>query len=199
MFTSRAEHRLVLREDNTIDRLSAISRKLGIVSNSRLDELEKIIFKRQQLVQRLEETTIYPKAETNLIVQSLGSKALLKPLKLTEFLRRTEITFNMLSQVGFEYEYNSDVTDAVEIEVKYSGYIKKQNEIIKNTKKFEQATIPDKINFFDIKGLSSEEVDKLMKVKPRTLGQAGRISGVNPSALQAIMVYLKGRSELFYN
>lgn len=196
MFTSRAEHRLVLREDNTIDRLSDISRKLGIVSEKNLDLLQNIITKRQEMLVRLNETSIYPKAETNAVVESIGSKALIKPLKLSEFLRRPEVEFKALNKLGFEYDNNSDVVDAVEIEIKYSGYIKKQNEIIDQTKKFEQAKIPTSLDFTLIKGLSNEEVDKLTRVKPRTLGQAQRISGVNPSALQAIMVYLKSRKEL---
>lgn len=196
MFTSRAEHRLVLREDNTIDRLSDVSRKLGIVSEKNLDLLQKIITKRQEMLTRLNETSIYPKAETNAVVESIGSKALIKPLKLSEFLRRPEVEFKSLNKFGFEYDNNSDVVDAVEIEIKYSGYIKKQNEIIDQTKKFELAKIPTNLDFTLIKGLSNEEVDKLTRVKPRTLGQAQRISGVNPSALQAIMVYLKSRKEL---
>ena len=102
----------------------------------------------------------------------------------------------MLSQLGFEFENNNDVLDSVEIDIKYSGYIKKQNEIIDQTRKFEQAIIPSALDYAVIKGLSSEEVDKLMKIRPRTLGQAQRISGVNPSALQAIMIYLKGTKQL---
>lgn len=196
MFTSRAEHRLVLREDNTIDRLSEVSRKLGIVSNQNLDRLAEIKFKRSEMVARLNETVIYPKPEVNALIESLGSTALLKPVKMTEFLRRPEITFDILGKLGLDYEKNNDVLDAVEIEVKYSGYIKKQNEIIDQTKKFEQAVLPSEINYSLIKGLSSEEVDKLTRVKPRTLGQAQRISGVNPSALQAIMIYLKGNKQI---
>jgi tRNA uridine 5-carboxymethylaminomethyl modification enzyme len=196
MFTSRAEHRLVLREDNTIDRLSEVSRKLGIVSKENLDRLAEIKLKRSEMVARLNETVIYPKPEANALIERLGSTALLKPVKMTEFLRRPEITFEILGKLGLEYEKNSDVLDAVEIEVKYSGYIKKQNEIIDQTKKFEQAVLPNEINYSLIKGLSSEEVDKLTRVKPRTLGQAQRISGVNPSALQAIMIYLKGTKQI---
>lgn len=196
MFTSRAEHRLVLREDNTIDRLSDISRKLGIVSSVQLDRLETIKSKRREMLNWMQETFIYPKPETNLIVESMGSKPLGKPLRLSEFLRRPEITFAALNKLGFEHEHNSDVMDAVEIEIKYSGYIKKQNEIIEQARQFEQAAIPSDIDFKQIKGLSAEELDKLMRVKPRTLGQAQRISGVNPSALQAIMIYLKSRKEL---
>lgn len=196
MFTSRAEHRLILREDNTIDRLAETSRKLGIVSNENLDRLAEIKLKRSELVSRLSETVIYPKSEVNALIESLGSTALLKPVKMNEFLRRPEITFEILGKLGLEFEKNNDVLDAVEIEVKYSGYIKKQNEIIDQTKKFEQAVLPNELNYSLIKGLSSEEVDKLTRVKPRTLGQAQRISGVNPSALQAIMIYLKGNKQI---
>jgi tRNA uridine 5-carboxymethylaminomethyl modification enzyme len=196
MFTSRAEHRLVLREDNTIDRLSDISRELGIVPSENLDKLQFIISKRKEMVTRLNQEFLYPKAETNSLVEGLGSKALLKPLSFSEFLRRPEVEFKWLSQLGFDYDNNSDIVDAVEIEVKYSGYIKKQNQIIDQTKKFEQAKIPNCLDFSLIKGLSTEEIDKLTRIKPRTLGQALRISGVNPSALQAIMIYLKSRKEL---
>jgi tRNA uridine 5-carboxymethylaminomethyl modification enzyme len=126
----------------------------------------------------------------------MGSKALLKPLTFSEFLRRPEVEFKWLSKLGFVYDNNSEIVDAVEIEIKYSGYIKKQNQIIDQTKKFELAKIPTSLDFSLIKGLSSEEIDKLSRIKPRTLGQAQRISGVNPSALQAIMVYLKSRKEL---
>jgi tRNA uridine 5-carboxymethylaminomethyl modification enzyme len=196
MFTSRAEHRLILREDNTIDRLSEVSRKLGIVSEENLDRLAEIKLKRSEMLARLNETVIYPKPEVNSLIESLGSTALLKPVKMTEFLRRPEVTFDVLEKLGLEFEKNNDVLDAVEIEVKYSGYIKKQNEIIDQTKKFEQAVLPNELNYSLIKGLSSEEVDKLTRVKPRTLGQAQRISGVNPSALQAIMIYLKGNKQI---
>lgn len=197
MFTSRAEHRLVLREDNTIDRLSVASRALGIASGETLERLDIILQKRSDLLRRLEETSIFPKPETNRMVQELGSAPLTKPLKLTEFLRRPEVSFDAFSELGLVFDdMSAEVVDAVEIEVKYSGYIKKQNSIIEQTKRFEQALLPAGTRFADIKGLSSEEIDKLSKIRPRTLGQAQRISGVNPSALQAIMIYLKSRNEL---
>ena len=196
MFTSRAEHRLVLREDNTLDRLSEISRSLGIVSEENLNLLDKIKLQRKTLIQKLNETVIYPKPETNALIQELGSTPLLKPAKASEFLRRPEVNFDFIEKLGIEFERNNDVLDAVEIEVKYSGYIKKQNEIIEQTKKFEQAVLPSGLNYSVIRGLSSEEVDKLERIKPRTLGQAQRISGVNPSALQAIMVYLRGTKQI---
>ncbi|OFZ28487.1 MAG: tRNA uridine-5-carboxymethylaminomethyl(34) synthesis enzyme MnmG [Bdellovibrionales bacterium RIFCSPHIGHO2_01_FULL_40_29] len=191
MFTSRAEHRLVLREDNTIDRLSSLSKTLGIVSEQGLERLHDIKDRRIKLKSELATQSIFPKPEVNLQIQSLGSSALLKPATLEEFLRRPEVDFLILAQLGFDFFEAEEVTEAVEIDVKYSGYIRKQNDIIEKTKLFEQLMIPVDLNYKAIKGLSTEEVDKLTRVKPRTLGQAQRISGVNPSALQALMIYLK--------
>ncbi len=192
MFTSRAEHRLVLREDNTIDRLSEISRALGIVPEKQLDRLRVIRENRENLHASLRQKIIYPKPEVNEMIVSMGSTALLKPATAEEFLRRPEISFSNLRSVGLEYIDDETVTEAVEIQVKYSGYIKRQYEIIEQSKKMENSEIPDSTQYLLIKGLSNEEIDKLSLVKPRTLGQAARISGVNPSAIQAIMVYLKG-------
>ncbi len=191
MFTSRAEHRLVLREDNTIDRLSDISDKLGIASKEDLSLLNEIKFARSNLRATLASQSIYPKPEVNEQIKALGSSALLKPATLEEFLRRPEVDFVFLSKLGFTFEDAEVVTESVEIEVKYAGYIKKQNEIIEKSKHAEGVVIPADLDYAAVKGLSNEEIDKLTRIKPRTLGQAQRISGVNPSALQALMVYLK--------
>lgn len=191
MFTSRAEHRLILREDNTIDRLADISKCIGLASEKELGQLFEIKESRSQLLAQLKGTTIYPKKEVNSLVESMGSKPLLKPVTLEEFLRRPEIDFSHLEKLNFSVSQNEIVTESVEIEVKYSGYVKKQYEIIEQAQKLENLEIPTQLQFSLIKGLSSEEIDKLNKIKPRTLGQAQRISGVNPSAIQAIMIYLK--------
>lgn len=199
MFTSRAEHRLVLREDNSIDRLADVAKKIGLVSEAELDQLLLIKAKRSQLLLDLQGKTLYPNKITNDLVTEMGSRPLLKPVSLEELLRRPEINFSHLGKFDFAdfvLEENEVVTEAVEIEVKYSGYVKKQYEIIEQSKKFESLEIPNELLFAAIKGLSTEEIDKLNKVKPRTLGQAQRISGVNPSAIQAIMIYLKGNKHL---
>lgn len=196
MFTSRAEHRLVLREDNTIDRLADISKKIGLVSEKELNQLMSIKDERSVLLGQLQSTILYPKKAINDTIVEMGSKPLLKPVTMEEFLRRTEINFSHLEKLDFPVNKNEVVTEAVEIEVKYSGYVKKQYEIIEQSKKLETLEIPQELVFSKIKGLSNEEVDKLNKVKPRTLGQAQRISGVNPSAIQAIMIYLKGNKFL---
>lgn len=196
MFTSRAEHRLVLREDNSIDRLAEISKKIGLVSEKELNQLMSIKDERSILIGQLQSTILYPKKATNDTISEMGSKPLLKPVTMEEFLRRPEINFSHLEKLDFPVNKNEVVTEAVEIEVKYSGYVKKQYEIIEQSKKLETLEIPQELVFSKIKGLSNEEIDKLNKVKPRTLGQAQRISGVNPSAIQAIMIYLKGNKFL---
>lgn len=195
MFTSRAEHRLVLREDNTIDRLASLAASMGLVSGERLRALERIREERALLLKGLQETRLVPKAETQVRLEAIGSKALLKPTSFAEILRRPEIRWEHLSALGFEMTCDDpNVSESVEIEVKYAGYVQRQMELIGQTKKFEEARLPEDFDYTQLKGLSAEEVQKLTQIRPRTLGQAQRISGVNPSAIQAIMISLRGRS-----
>jgi tRNA uridine 5-carboxymethylaminomethyl modification enzyme len=196
MFTSRAEHRLVLREDNTVDRLYEVSKELGVVDDSVLIKMENIRSARVELGNRLSEHILVPNEITQNALASVGTKPLLKPASMADLLRRPEVSFSSLSRLGFEFIANPDITDAVEISVKYSGYISKQNEIISQTKRLEEFIIPSDIDYFSIRGLSNEEGEKLTKVRPRSLGQAQRISGVNPSAIQCILIYLKGRKKI---
>ena len=191
MFTSRAEHRLVLREDNTIDRLSKVSRELGILSDKDLSRLHEIKEKREQFLGRLNTTILYPNPETNKKVQELGSSPFGKPTSGADFLRRTEIEMSHLRRFGIEIDPDEMVSDTVEIEVKYAGYIRKQEELIRQTEQFENQQIPESLDYSELKGLSAEEKDKLIRIRPRTLGQAQRISGVNPSAIQTIMIYMR--------
>ena len=192
MFTSRAEHRLVLREDNTSDRLLERSRELGLVPTEALDKMAALSEKRQTFLNDLEAHVLYPNAETNRKVSEMGSSPLTKPLTAVEFLRRPEIAFSHLEVLGVAVDPQDEIRDAVEIEVKYSGYVKKQLEVIRLSKTLGDFKIPNDIPYKNIRGLSREEVDKLIKVKPITIGQAQRISGVNPSAIQAIMIHIRG-------
>lgn len=195
MFTSRAEHRLVLREDNTIDRLGHLAGRLGLVSGERLEALQGLQEQRKELLKSLQETKLVPKPEVQSQLEAMGSKALLKPVTFAELLRRPEVSWQGLETLGFSLNSaDPNVTEAVEIEVKYAGYVQRQVELIGQTKKFEEARIPEDFEYSKLKGLSAEEVQKLSAVRPRTLGQAQRISGVNPSAIQAIMISLRGSS-----
>lgn len=191
MFTSRAEHRLILREDNTLDRLAKISRELGLVSSDQLEKMQSIHERRTNQKSFLKENKIYPTQEMQALLASKNLVAMTKSLTLEEFLRRNDVTPTLLAELGFSIDLDPLVSDAVEIDVKYAGYVKRQLELIQQTKRFEDLILPESINYSLIKGLSSEEVDKLSRVRPRTLGQAQRISGVNPSAIQAIMISLK--------
>ena len=191
MFTSRAEHRLVLREDNTIDRLAEISQSIGLGSQDHYQKLFDLDTRRKSYLNSLRENKITPKLSIQECLSKLGSAPLQKSTTLEELLRRPEISSANLSDFGFDFDQDPNVCEPVEIEVKYSGYIKRQNELISQQNHFENYVIPANFDYFLVYGLSNEEKDKLTKIKPRTLGQAQRISGVNPSAIQAIMIYLK--------
>ena len=199
MFTSRAEHRLVLREDNTIDRLAEVSRRIGVLSSEEIDKLLAIKEKRKLFQAELENKILYPNPSTNELVEKLGTQRLTKPTSAADFLKRTEIQMKDLAVFDIQIDPDEMVTDTVEIEIKYSGYIKKQEEIIRQTAHFENQTIPLDMDYTILRGLSVEERDKLSVVKPRTLGQAQRISGVNPSAIQTLMIYMRSRSGSLQN
>jgi tRNA uridine 5-carboxymethylaminomethyl modification enzyme len=195
MFTSRAEHRLVLREDNTSDRLLEKSLQLGLASEEYLSKILDLTSKREVLFHSLKNTSFYPNEDTQDKLKEIGTPILLKPQTAEELLRRQEFDQQALAKLGFVTDEDPDVFEPVEIRVKYAGYIDRQMQLINQAKKFEELLLPTDLNFMLIKGLSKEESEKLFKVKPRTLGQAQRISGVNPSAIQSIMIYLKTFNE----
>ncbi len=196
MFTSRAEHRMMLREDNTLERLIERSRELSLMSKDEFSRIDLVKEKRATLRTLLRSTVIVPNAATQNKLQELGTSPLQKPSTLEELLRRTEIDCSMLSAF-IETDLNDpSVTDPVEIDVKYSGYITRQQEIIDQAKKLENLKIPADVEYREVKGLSREEIEKLNRIRPISLGQAQRISGVNPSAIQALLVHLKGRRKV---
>lgn len=194
MFTSRAEHRLNLREDNTVERLGEIGMTLGILDYGWKDRLDNIIKQRTQFMSSLRHKKVYPNENTQQLLKSIHSAALTKPLTFEELLRRTEINVDHLSLFENVGEgLDTEVTEAVEVQIKYQGYISRELEFIKQTQKLETQRIPRDLQYGSIHGLSSEEVEKLSDRRPETIGQAQRISGVNPSAIQAILVHMKGR------
>jgi tRNA uridine 5-carboxymethylaminomethyl modification enzyme len=196
MFTSRAEYRMVLREDNTLERLIERSRELSLMSKEEFSRIDLVKEKRVSLRTILRATAIVPNAVTQQKLKDLGTSVLQKPSTLEELLRRTEIDCSMLAAF-IETDLNDpSVTEPVEIDVKYSGYITRQQEIIDQAKKLENLKIPADVEYREIKGLSREEIEKLNRIRPISLGQAQRISGVNPSAIQAILVHLKGRKKV---
>jgi tRNA uridine 5-carboxymethylaminomethyl modification enzyme len=196
MFTSRAEHRLVLREDNTIDRLGSLAAELGLVGEESQKIMSDLSERRRELSGRLKSTKLFPNEETQAKLLEIPTTVLLKSISFEELLRRPEVSCSALSRFGFDISSDPNIAEPVEIEVKYAGYIKRQLELINQSKRLEELLLPVDLSYSDIRGLSNEERDKLIRVKPRTLGQAQRISGVNPSAVQAILIFLKGHKKV---
>lgn len=191
MFTSRAEHRLILREDNTVDRLLARSQELGLLSDDKFKELARLNDQRSEYSQKLKSEKLYPNEEVQKMIEALPSNRLLKSVSFEEFLRRPEVKSSDLEQFGIAVPTDPRIFEPVEIEVKYSGYIGRQMDLLSQWRKNENVPLTD-MDYGAVRGLSNEEKEKLFRVQPRTLGQASRISGVNPSAIQAILVFLKG-------
>lgn len=196
MFTSRAEHRLILREDNTVERLFDKGKALGLITGEAAVRMDEIRQKRTEFKAKLHQSWIYPDEKTQKKLSEIPSRVIQKPITLAELMRRDEISSFHMTQFGVELPLSENELEPIEIDIKYAGYIERQNEIIKQTKKLEQMQLSTEIKYGEIKGLSREEIEKLQAIKPRSLGQASRISGVNPSAIQAILVYLKGRRKL---
>ncbi len=199
MFTSRAEHRLVLREDNTYDRLHPVALKAGLVSEEKAATVTQVINERSKLLESLSKFVIYPNEAAQKTMNDLGTPMIKNPTPLTVLLRRHEVNYPDLKIFPIPMSTDKNVYEPVEIHIKYEGYIEKQNDLIRQAQSMETTHIPVSIVFNDIKGLSMEECEKLNRIRPKTLGQAARISGVNPSAIQALLIHLKSRHQNLMN
>lgn len=197
MMTSRAEHRLVLREDNVIERLVDKSKRFGLISDELSEKLFEKLDQRNYLFEKLNGFKITPSEKTQNILQTIPTPVLQKQMSLADMMRREE--FNSAHLKLFNFDENiedEDIIEPVEIRIKYSGYIQRQKELINQMTRLEKFIIPTEMIYGEVRGLSREEVEKLNKIRPRSIGQAGRISGVNPSAIQALVIYLKGKGHI---
>lgn len=197
LLTSRAEYRLILRHDNADMRLTEIGYEIGLV-----DEERYAIFKKRQMqfeneLERLDSIKLKPVSETNKRIQELGFKPLTDALTAKEFMRRPQITYAVATDfVGCADEpLDSKVIELLETEIKYEGYIKKALDQVAKMKRMEEKRIPPHIDWDDIDSIATEARQKFKKINPETLGQASRISGVNPSDISILMVYLEGRQK----
>ena len=192
MFTSRAEYRLLLREDNADERLREKGYRLGLVGRADFERLQVKQAAIEKELARLCGVTISPRPEIQQWLEACGSVSLKRPCTLFEILKRPEIDCAALEQGAFiDPSLDSEVRRQIEIRAKYEGYIQRQHQMIEKFKHLEVWTIPEDMCYEDIAGLSTEVLGKLNQVRPVSLAQASRIAGMTPAALSILMVHLK--------
>jgi tRNA uridine 5-carboxymethylaminomethyl modification enzyme len=200
MFTSRAEFRLLLREDNTEERLLSKGHELGLINEKQMEDYTARAKEISSLRAKLKSKTVVPNEVNQMSLDKIPSARLVKPATLEELFRREEISF--LNLLGFDpsledfASMDPKIVESVAISVKYEGYIRRQAELVTQAKRLENLIIPESFDFSKVVGFSNEEREKLASIRPSTVGQAYRISGINPSAIQALLIHLKGREKL---
>lgn len=192
MMTSRSEYRLVLRQDNADLRLTPLGHEIGLISDERYSAFLK---KKEQIAQemaRIEETSVHADDEIQSILKKCKTTPLKKGCKMIELLKRPQVTYKDLESVDPDRpDYPPEVFEQVEISVKYEGYIARQEQQIKEMRRIERKKIPADLDYSSLKGLRLEAIEKLSKIRPENLGQASRISGVNPADIAALNIILE--------
>ena len=196
MFTSRAEYRLALREDNADLRLTEIGRQIGLVDDDRYRQFQQKAADIQTELKRLQQTILKPTAETvDNLANILKTGELKKPTSLADLLKRPELCYQHITQIVPSTEMLSPaVTEQVEIQIKYDGYIQRQQRQIHQFKKLENFQIPDTFDYANVHGLKTEAREKLAKIRPASIGQASRLPGVSPADISILTVMLHQQS-----
>ena len=196
LLTSRAEYRLILRHDNADMRLTEMGRAIGLVDDERWQRFETKKYQFENEMKRLDSIKLKPVKETNEKVAAMGFKPLTDAVTAKEFLRRPEVSYqDVVEFIGpAAEELDNKIIELIETEIKYEGYISKAMDQVEKMKRMEEKRIPANIDWDDIDSIATEARQKFKLINPETIGQASRISGVNPADISILMVYLEGKS-----
>ncbi len=196
MMTSRSEYRLILRQDNAADRLLPIGYKIGLISKERYDKFKEECGQISAELERIKSVTVHPTEEVNCLLEEKGTTPISSGIRLIELLKRPQLSYTDFADIDSERPaLKYSLVNKLEIELKYSGYIKIQQEQIEKMRRLEEKKLPENIDYKTIKGLRLEAQEKLNKHKPLNVGQAGRISGVNPADVSVLLIWLAGKGE----
>ncbi len=194
MMTSRSEYRLLLRQDNADARLTEIGRRVGLVTDEKYSLFKEKMRLADEEIKRIEKTSVPPSSRVNELLRRYSSTEISTGIKLAELLRRPELGYDILADIDEERpDLPRSVKTTVEIRIKYDGYIKRELAEVARQKKLEEKKIPGGIVYRDILGLRLEAAEKLDKIRPINIGQASRISGVNPADISVLLIYLTGK------
>jgi len=196
MFTSRAEHRLVLRSDNADLRLTPIAAELGIVEAQRAVAVQRKQAHTEELMALLQGRRVFPSAATNTRLEAAGIAALAVEATAEEVLRRPEVRYAQLQAALNLPEAPADIVEQVEVLAKYGGYLVKQQREIERVKRMETRRLPESLDYTAIRGLRNEARQVLLRFRPATLGQAARLAGINPADIAVLLVALERRNAI---
>lgn len=196
MMTSRSEYRLILRQDNAPERLLSIGHEIGLVSDERFEKFRNDCSALERETERIKKVTIHPTVEVNRMLTDKGTTPITSGVRLYELLKRPQLSYGDFAPFDPERPaLKVSLVNRLEIELKYSGYIKIQLEQIEKMRRLEEKKLPTDVDYKLIKGLRLEAQEKLNKHKPLNVGQAGRISGVNPADVSVLLIWLAGKGE----
>ena len=192
IFTSRAEYRLALREDNADRRLAPIGERLGLLEATATTRVRLKAARIQSEIARLKASLVPASDQVNAALAACGATALGEPVRAIELLRRPEVSYEtLIGLAGLETRLDTDAAAELETEIKYAGYVRRQAEAIERFQRMEDSLIPEALDFAEVGGLSTEVRERLARVRPRSLGQAARMPGITPAAVALLAVYLR--------